>query len=86
MPKRKKVRKHYNANLKKQTFNQNDRTLGKIKVLFLLVSVAVVGVLVISKINSWQLANDLDKISQNVFWDNYEMIIIFDTYLYFNML
>jgi len=52
MPKRKKVRKHYNANLKKQTFNQNDRTLGKIKVLFLLVSVAVVGVLVISKINS----------------------------------
>ena len=52
MPKRKKIRKPYNTDLKKPVFNQNDRMFGKLKIVFLLSTVVFIGFLVISKINS----------------------------------
>ena len=52
MGKTKKVRKPYHTSDKKRVFNKKDKLFGQVKLVFLIGSVVVIGVLVISKINS----------------------------------
>jgi len=52
MAKRKRTRKQYDSSLTKQKFDKNDKLLGRLKIVFLFLIVIVVGVVVISKINS----------------------------------